>query len=808
MEEPPWPDPQGQTRNELPGARVDGNALQIGGVHGDIYVGETYRVPPPARVPPRQLPADVTDWTNRNPELKLMARLTGLGPAGTQVKTLGRTRVPVVITGSAGIGKTALARHWASLVREDYPDAQLFADLRGFAEGPAAAVGSVLDRFLWALGVALEGIPAELDGKVALFRSLVEGRRVLILLDNASDADQVRPLLPGGSGTLVIITSRNRLVGLVAHGEARPVRLDVLRKSHAVDLLRRVMRAGRRRDSQDDLAELARLCGYIPLALRIVGVRATLWPEMPLADFFIEMRNELMILDALSTGDGPADEKVRAALALSYRDLPPDAARVFRALGLHPGLDISLPAAAAAAGLPARDARRELGLLIGASLVEPGKGNRYQLQSLLHAYALDQARVVDSEEDRRGAVGRIARWYIATAYRASQVLVPGREFALDASALTGAEPISFTGIDHAYAWFDTERPNLAAVADSAMDAELPRQAWELAMVLSPVHASYFTFDDWSVLSDLAMTAAEALDDAAARASALDNRGRYLFRRGHVREAEKAHARALAIQEDIGDKPGHCRSLNALGLICLHRRDLPGAICYLGKTIEEADEVGEPRWHDAASLNLAHAWLESGDPDRAMEILDPLPRSFAARDDQLNVGTSHQLSAWAHRQRGDSEAALTAIRAALQVAKAARSSAWEANWLIEESRVYLARGDLPEALRSGQRAASLQREIPDPGREATALDCVGEVLLAMGNAEEAAGRHREAAQRHRDRGDDWQEALALSHLADCEAALGHGGLARENAAEALAIIERFPDPRAVKISANLRQYHLD
>lgn len=786
-------------------APVLGNMAQIGNASGvHIYGSSQADSSAPREPPPRQLPADVPGFVNRDEQLQELDDLIGAGSAGAGPEPGGRPVTMAAILGSAGVGKTALALRWAHRVSGEFPDGQLYVDLRGFGEEPPVRAGVVLDRFLRGLGESAETIPADLDERAARFRSLVAGRRILIVLDNAADVGQVLPLVPGGSDPFVLVTSRNHLRGLAVRHGARRIRLDVFTERHAIELLNRVTTAGDRRDSPEDLAELARLCARLPLALRMAAERAISRCEMGLPELIADLRDESMLWDALSTDDGPDGETVRTVFAWSYRNLPPDAARVFRALGLHRGPDISLPVAAAAAGLPVLAARRSLDILIGSFLVGSERSGRYQLHDLLRAYALDQARAVDPADDRRETVGRIARWYIATAFHASQLLVPGRELALDEPVLTGAEPASFSSRAEAFGWFDAERPNLVANARSAGEEGLPRQAWELAMVLGPLHSNYFTFDDWSVLSELAVTAAEEIGDPAALASALDNRGLFLLRRGALDDAKTALSRALAIQTDIGDERGALQSLNSLGLVCLRTRSLTEAIAYFTDIIDRARAAGESRREGAARSNLGYALLDFGDVARAMEILAPLPEWFARRDDQLNVGTAHYLMAWGHRLRGDYPAALESIDAALRIAEDAGNRVWEASWLIEAVRVRLAMADPAAAMRYCQTAAALHRQLKDPGREATALDCEGEVRRAMGKPEEASAFHREAARMHHRLGDDWQEALALIHLADCEAVLGHADDSRADAARALALIERYTDDRAAELKDGLRR----
>lgn len=323
------------------------------------------------------------------------------------------------------------------------------------------------------------------------------------------------------------------------------------------------------------------------------------------------------------------------------------------------------------------------------------------------------------------------------------------------------------------------------------------------MMLSPVHAQHFTFDDWSVLSEIAVSSAENLDDPAALALALDNRGRYLFRRRLLADAEVAHSQALAIREQIGDQAGVLQSLNALGLIGLRTRELAQAITYFADTASRAREDGNVRWQGIAAMNLAEAHLESGHADKALEVVSPLPELFANRHEPAYTGNSLWLLSWARRLLGDFDAAQAAIGEALKIAEDASNRMWEAHWLTEAARVHLVRGDTDEAMRCCQMAASLQRQIGDPSREATALDVTGEVLLASGNVEDAAAFHQEAARMHRQLGDRWQEALATMQLADCETAVGRDETAREHMAQALALMQQFTDDRAMELRTALQ-----
>jgi tetratricopeptide (TPR) repeat protein len=787
----------GEVRNEIGRAQVTGDVVQArdvsGGVH--FHAGEGGSRDP--QVVPRELPADVSIFVNRRTELRRLDRLMAAKAAHPAPAAV------VVITGSAGVGKTALALHWAHRIRSSFPAGELYANLRGFAEGPAVTADVVLDRFLRDLGIAPRSMPDDLDGRAALFRSLVAGRRVLIVLDNAADIGQVRPLIPGSPGPLVIITSRNPLPGLAIRDGAQRIRLDIFQESDAVALLKQVTRTGGRRDAPAALTELAQLCARLPIALRVAAEHAVSRPTMQLAELIADLRDDSLLWDVLSVGDGPHGEAVRTVFAWSYRDLPAETARMFRALGLHQGPDISLAAAAAAVGASIRTARRLLDILLGAFLVQTTRPRRYELHDLLRAYALDQARSIDSDDERRDTLDRVLRWYIAAAFQASLLLAPGDAFTVDVPPADGPEPTAFEDAAAAFEWFDIERANLVANARTALEAGLSRRAWELAMVLSPIYANYHVFNDWAVLSEVAVTAAGEFGDPAALASALDSRGKFLFRRRLLNEAKVAHSRALVLREELGDQKGTCQSLNALGLICLRTRELADAAAHFARTADLARTAGDVRWDGLGRMNLAEARLEAGDAAAGLTTAAPLPQFFASRQDVAYEGNSYWLLSWAHRLSGSPAPALAAIRSALQIAENAGNRSWEAHWLTEAARVHLAFGDTTEAMRCCRMAASLQRQIGDHSREATALDCTGEVLLASGNAEDASAFHREAARMHQQLGDSWQAAVATAHLAGCEHALGREDASRQQSAAALALLQPFTDARAEQLKAALQ-----
>ncbi|WP_111171200.1 tetratricopeptide repeat protein [Spongiactinospora gelatinilytica] len=740
---------------------------------------------------PRQLPGDVSHFVNRADELSALTALLDTQDGTDQ----GAAKV-IVISGSPGVGKTALALRLAHSIRAHFTAGDLYVNLRGYDDGPPLSPSSVLDRMLRALGVPGGEIPADVEDRSAAFRSVTANRKILFLLDNAVSSTQVRPLLPGSAGPLVIITSRSALPALAVRDGAKRIHLDIFQEGDALALLKTISH-GWREDGEADLLELVNLCARLPLALRIAAERAVSRPMMLLTELIDDLKDDSLLWETLSLSDDSASEAVRTVFAWSYRALPEDAARTFRLLGVNPGADVGLTAAAALAGAPVRVTRHALDLLVGAFMVEVPTPGRFRLHDLLKAYAVAEAQATDPRPTASAAIRRLAAWYALTLEQAVKWLAPGDEIRLSIQETEVPAPLQFANSLAAYEWFEVERGNIVATARAALEREEFDSAWCLAMAASPIHMHYFTFDDWALLGEVAVTAARALDDPARHASALTNRGRYLFRRRSLTEARDEFHNALLIREDLGDARAVCESLNLLGLVCLRTRELDDAASYFQRAATGFSELADLRWESLALSNLAEAHLEADAAERALAILSPLPEVFARLNDPAMRGNSLWLIAWARRLSGDLAAAASAINGALGIAEEDGNRMQEGFWQIEAARVHLASGALEKAMECCVVAASLQRQIGDTSREAMALDCTGEVHQALRNFEEAAAFHLQALRMHEAVGDKWLAALALRNLVDCEIGLGRPVEARSLAVRGLELLAAFTDLRAAE-----------
>jgi DNA-binding SARP family transcriptional activator len=435
-----------------------------------IAAGDVSLSPAPA---PRQLPPGVPAFTGRAAEL---ADLDAISVAGQR----SASAAVVAVSGTAGAGKTALAVHWARRSADRFRDGQLYADLQGFGPAAPATTAETVGGFLTALGVPPGHVPDDGDERVALYRSLLADKQMLIVLDNARDEQQIRRLLPSSPHSFVLATSRQQLTGLAATDAARLVTLDVLPQDEAVQLI--TARLGR--PATADAAatgEIAARCARLPFALVVAVARAAAQPSFPLTALAAELRNAADRLDALESGDPAAS--VRTLFSWSYQQLSASAARLFRLLGLHPGADITAPAAASLAGLDETAGRRILRELSRAHMLSEHRPGRYTVHELLRAYAADQARAHDSPPERTAAIRRLLDHYLHTAVHGAALLHPGREPVELAEPAPGVTPERLADARQALAWFAAEQQVLAAAVTVAAAAGFAAHAGVIAREL-------------------------------------------------------------------------------------------------------------------------------------------------------------------------------------------------------------------------------------------------------------------------------------------------------------------------------------
>jgi DNA-binding SARP family transcriptional activator len=661
---------------------------------------------------PRELPNDVPAFTGRAAELAELDRVLTSAAAGADPGQAGETRlgpargpaaVISAVSGTAGVGKTALAVHWAHRAAAAgwFPDGQLHVNLRGYDPGRPVTAADALAGFLRALGVPGPDIPPGEDERAARYRSLLAGKRMLIVLDNAGHAEQVRPLRPGTPGCAVLVTSRDALAGLVARDGAARLDLDLLPPSEAVSLLHELIgeRAG-----ADPLAaaELARQCSRLPLALRVAAELTASRPDIALADIVAELADEQRRLDLLDAADDPRTA-VRAVFSWSYRQLSGEAARMFRLLGVHPGPDITAPAAASLAALAEAGARRLLRELARAHLIAEHVPGRYAVHDLLRAYAAEQARRTDSRAGRDAAAGRVLDHYLHTAARAGRLLNPAWEPVVLAPPRPGAAAGRLADHRQALAWFDAEHQVLLAALALAAGSGFDRHAWQLPWAMTPFLQARGHWQEWAATQRTALAAATRLGDTAAQAlsgrllaNACSDLGDHDQARGHF-------ASSLTLCQRFGNRLGEAKVHQNLGVLA-------------GRQGRYADALG----HGEQALRLYQAI-----GDKASEA------------DALNdVG-------WYHGLLGDYQQARVLCRRALTLCaetghRRAERNAWDSVGYAEHHL-----GNLAEAAACYQRAVNLFREAGDRLDEADALTRLGDTRHSAGEPALAREAWRQA-----------------------------------------------------------------
>lgn len=780
------------SRNDLSGSSHD--VVQAGSVTGDIHFHRGAATDPPRPVP-RQLPGDVNTFVNRTAELgQLNAALAGRSGRHSAASLH-------TVAGTAGAGKTSLVLHWAHQVKDQFPDGQLFVDLRGYDAGDPVTAAQALRRFLRALGVAAAELPRDVDDAAAMYRSLLADRRVLILLDNAATVSQVRPLLPGGGDSLVVVTSRSRLASLSVRDGAHRITLGTLPGPEAVALLRAVTEGYRTEDDAGELAELARLCAHLPLALRIAAERAASHPHMRLDELIGDLRDESGLWDALSTGIDEEAEAIRSVFAWSYRALSAQSARLFRLLGLHPTGEFSLAAGAALGELPAGRARQLLDDLVGAHLLEQTAPDRFQFHDLLRAYATGLVRTEESADQRQAARERVLSWYLHTADAAQTWLYPSEDHLPLPEPPPGITPLVFAEFNAAVDWSEREHANfLPTVRDAARNG-LDRTAWQLATLLWFARPPSASERDWLETGRIGGEAAARQEDPRAHARLLINTGIAHRALNNFSEGLDALGRAVTLAHSAQSRIDEARALNLIGLIHLRRRELGPAESHFVQAMSVFRDLGDDRRAATALSNIAGVRLSAGRLPEAASAVDEALAVHRALGDRGGEGNLLRIAAELRLEEGDTEGARQSVDEALDIALVLRDHTREGFWLLTLGDVQRGTGQYGDALTSYQRSAMLHRRLGDRSREALAWRGTGRTYAATDRHGEAVAFHRRAAAVHRALGDTWQLALELDHLAtavrgeDPEAARAHW-------AEALACLDAFTDLRAVSVRARV------
>jgi tetratricopeptide (TPR) repeat protein len=737
--------------------------------------------PPPGREVPAELPADVAAFTGRDAELAAVDRL--LAPAETGALPI------VAVSGTAGVGKTALVLHWAHRARDRFPDGQLYLNLRGYDPDRPVRATDALARLLSSLGVPDRDIPPELDERATRYRSLLARRRALVVLDNAASVDQVRPLLPGTPSCPVLVTSRDSLSGLVIRDGARRLVLDLLPLPAAVTLLGRLL--GPLAADPDVTAALAQRCSRLPLALRIAAELAAGHPDLPL-DRLIDGPPGL---DRLAV-DGDPRTAVRTVFSWSLRHLPEPAARAFSLLGVHPGAELEPYALAALTGADLPASRHALDRLAAAHLVQPLGADRYGMHDLLRIYAAELA-----DGQRPAALDRLLDYYLATAATAVHRLFPAlARYLPPVPAPAGPLP-PLPDPAAARAWLDRELPILTDTAGYAAGHDRPDYPVTLSALLFRYLTTGSHLIDGQHIHQHALHAATAGNDLAGQAQAHIGLGGVAMEQGRYDPAARHMRRAQHLFEQVGDALGAARARSNLGIIADRQGRYADAAVELTAAHALHGQAGDRAGQSRALNNLGNVQLRLGQFDRAISAYTTALRTARDNDD---LGTEAEAlnnlgSVLGQLRRPE---ALDHLHRALDLSTRIGDRYNQAQSLDSLASAELALGHTTDAVTHYTAALDLFRGIGHRDAETWVLNGLGEAALATGDPRTAISHHADALGRATEHDIPDQQARAHRGLATAYRTLGDHPRSRHHYHHALRLYTTLGSPEAETISTDL------
>jgi DNA-binding SARP family transcriptional activator len=694
---------------EAPGSISAGTVTASPSASAVAEAGAPRPVPAPA-----QLPTDVADFTGREDQVRHLCDLLSSADAHGEG---GAVRIALV-AGSGGLGKTSLAVHAAHRVRGSFPDGQLYVDLLGATPNPLG-VGDVLARFLRDLGVDGRDIPVDEAERAARYRTILAGRRMLIVLDNARDAAQVRPLLPGTASCSVLVTTRSRMPDLAS---TQLVDLNVLDDEDALSLFSRVVGDERAAAEPEATAEVLLACAGLPLAIRICAARLATRSGWTIAAMANRLRDEHRRLDELSVGD----LAVRASFQVSFATLPASAqpggiapADAFRLLGLWPGPSVSSAAAAALFGTREYLAAAALEALVDARLLESTAPDRYKFHDLLRVYSSERAVADLPEPDRGAALGRLLRWYMRTADAAATAVAPDRynvPLAPTKGDVADPAPLTFTTAGEALAWYDSERVNLVAATRQAAERGLHDVAWRLPAPLFVVFQSRNNWVDCIATHRIALDSARRLGNRQGEAWVLNNLGYALGVTGDS-DSIGCLEQALSIRREIGDRIGEAQAANNLAdaYRALGKRE--EALELLLRALDLNREVGYRLGEGVDLVNLGDVLLGLDRAGEAIDYLEQAGRTFAEIGHADGTGYARYWLGRCYASLGRDEEALDCLRQALASHQAAGSRYRQAVTLRDLGRAQAGAGLIAEAKESSAQAAAIFDDLGDSAQAA-------------------------------------------------------------------------------------------
>lgn len=694
----------GEAANDFSGA--GGSVVQAGSISGDVVVQGGG---PPRRPTPRQIQQRSAGFVDRDRELSY---LDGLLTRSDEIAA----PMLVVLSGSPGVGKTALAVEWAHRHREDFPDGSLFADLHGFDQSRPTSREEIFDTFLRALGASPMELPGALDAQIAMFRTLVEGRRILIVLDDAASADEVRSFM-AGSRSLLLVTSRHRLSGLSARDGAHALTLDTLPPDDAALLIAQTVGPERTHAESGAVGQLVRDCACLPLALRIAAEQVRTRPYLSMTEHVRDLRANGR-LESLAV-EGDEKSQIKTVFSWSYRALKEQSARMFRFLGLHPGRDIGLGAIGALCQLDDQSTRRSVRELLSMNLLSESAGDRYNFHDLLRVYSRDLIKGTDTMNEQDEATRRLIDWYVASADNADALLSPGRSLRDDIR--TTVEGRRFESYDDALSWMESERANLI---------DIVRRAGEIgehhsAAVIPNLMWTYFNvtkhWADWITCNEIGLASARRSGDKRSEAYLQTSQGVAHGSLRHTELAIEAHSRAIGLFEEVGEVDGLGYAHNNLANAYNDAGRYEQAIAHYRKAIAVFVDVSDPRRGQGMALNgLALCFLRM---ERYTDSLETARRAYTtARETGHTFGAAVALNTTGRAEAGLGrlDRAARTLREALALRRKAGDRQGTARSLTVLGQVYADHGRRDDSLDAWSEALAIFTELGSPERADVAM----------------------------------------------------------------------------------------